>query len=130
MDGVSILLWLVPPLVVTLLACCWVSWLGREQTSTIDREQAAARMGAALERQRQRDAALAAKGRRAPVPTRPVERSSGIAVRPSKPSRPGPVDEVPGQRRETVPRPPTPVADPTALPAWLDESAEGPRRTA
>lgn len=128
-ERVSILLWLVPPLVVTVLACLWVGWLGREQTATVDREQAAARMGAALERAKTREA------RRKPPPASPRgagERSSGIAVRPSRPSIAGesPAAFEEGHRREVVPRPAPPDADPTALPAWLDEEPEGPRRTA
>jgi hypothetical protein len=69
---VQILLWLVPPLGVTLLAMAWVGWVGREGRGEVDREESLRRLGEALER---------------PQPPRPArlphrrERSTGVAVR-------------------------------------------------
>ena len=75
----EILLWLVPAALVTLVATAWVSWWGREGRGRVeaDREAAARRLGEALERAQQR-----APGRAAP--RRTTERSSGVALRPSK----------------------------------------------
>jgi hypothetical protein len=72
---VEILLWLVPPVVVTLLAMAWVGWIGREGRGELDPEVAVQRMADALSK---------------PVPTgsapvvRRRERSTGVAVRPSR----------------------------------------------
>jgi hypothetical protein len=69
---VQILLWLVPPVVVTLVAMAWVGWVGREGRGQVDREESLRRMGKALDR---------------PQPSRPAglphrrERSTGVAVR-------------------------------------------------
>jgi hypothetical protein len=69
---VEILLWLVPPVAVTLVAMAWVGWVGREGRGEVGREEAARRLGAALER---------------PQPARPArlpsrrQRSTGVAVR-------------------------------------------------
>jgi cytochrome c-type biogenesis protein CcmH/NrfF len=68
---VQILLWLVPPVVVTLVAMAWVGWVGREGRGEVDREESLRRMGEALERAQ-------------PVPARSPrrrERSTGVAVR-------------------------------------------------
>jgi hypothetical protein len=68
---VEILLWLVPPVVVTLLAMAWVGWVGREGRGEIDREEAVRRLGAALERAPE-------------LPSRPPrrrERSTRVALR-------------------------------------------------
>ncbi|MDP3890882.1 hypothetical protein [Nocardioides sp.] len=76
----EILLWLVPSAVVTLAAIVWVSWLGRRGRGEVDRDVAVARLAEALERGRPvRSAAR-------PGPT--VERSTGIAVRPSRATAP------------------------------------------
>ena len=45
----EILLWLVPPVVVTVLAMLWVAWLGREGRGEVDREVAVRRLGEALQ---------------------------------------------------------------------------------
>ena len=71
----EILLWLVPPAVVTLIAMAWVSWLGREGRGEVDREEAVRRMSKAMGKDNP------ALRRPRPAPVR--ERSTGIAVRPS-----------------------------------------------
>jgi hypothetical protein len=73
---VEILLWLVPPAVVTLIAMAWVSWLGREGRGEVDRDEAVRRMGKALGKDHP------GTTRPRPVPVR--DRSTGIAVRPSE----------------------------------------------
>jgi hypothetical protein len=69
---VEILLWLVPPVVVTLVAMAWVGWIGREGRGEVDHDEAVRRLGAALERAPERPARL---------PRRRVQRSTGVAVR-------------------------------------------------
>ena len=68
----EILLWLVPPVVVTLVAMAWVGWVGREGRGEVDREEAVRRLGAALEREQE--------PRPARLPRR-RDRSTGVAVR-------------------------------------------------
>ena len=68
----EILLWLVPPVVVTLVAMAWVGWVGREGRGEVDRDEAVRRLGAALEREQ--------PPRPARLPRR-RERSTGVAVR-------------------------------------------------
>ncbi len=70
----DILLWLVPPLVVTLGAMLWVSWLGRTGRGEVDRDVAVRRLGQALEKELPRAESV----------TRVRERSTGIAVRPTR----------------------------------------------
>ena len=68
----EILLWLVPPVLVTLVAMAWVGWVGREGRGEVDREERVRRLGAALEREP------------APLPARLPrlrERSTGVALR-------------------------------------------------
>lgn len=75
-DLVEILLWLVPPALVTLGAMVWVSWLGREGRGEVDRDVAVQRLAKALE-----------KDHRTKLPARPArvaDRSTGIAVRPTR----------------------------------------------
>jgi hypothetical protein len=69
---VEILLWLVPPAVVTALAMLWVGWLGREGRGEVDRETAVRRMGEALGRPPRGQVV---------VRQQPRERSTGVAVR-------------------------------------------------
>ncbi|MBI2243756.1 MAG: hypothetical protein HYU55_07345 [Nocardioides sp.] len=79
--SVEILLWLVPSVLVTVVAMLWVAWLGREGRGEVDREVAVRRLAAALEpdpRRRRRPT----PGYAAPPPA--VDRSTGIAVRPSR----------------------------------------------
>jgi len=75
---VEILWWLAPPFVVTLLAMVWVSWLGREGRGEVSREVAVERLAKAMRKEH--------PGARRPRPadTRPRDRSTGIAVRPSR----------------------------------------------
>ncbi|MDX6373797.1 MAG: hypothetical protein QOD98_2785 [Nocardioidaceae bacterium] len=68
----EILLWLVPPVVVTLVAMAWVGWVGREGRGEVDREEAVRRLGAALEREQ--------PPRPSRLPRR-RERSTGVALR-------------------------------------------------
>lgn len=75
----EILLWLVPAAVVTLIAMLWVSWIGREGRGEVDREVAVARLGRALEQGR--------APRRAPSTRQAPDRSTGVAVRPSRTPR-------------------------------------------
>jgi hypothetical protein len=70
---VEILLWLVPPVVVTVVAMAWVGWLGREGRGAVDREEAVRRLGEALERDADQPRATRLPRRR--------ERSTGVAVR-------------------------------------------------
>ncbi|MBF4160704.1 hypothetical protein [Nocardioides acrostichi] len=70
----EILLWLVPSVVVTLLACCWVGWAGRERRE-VDREVLLARMAAGMNKE---------TPLRYAAPTPPRDRSTGIAVRRSR----------------------------------------------
>jgi hypothetical protein len=48
---VEILLWLVPPAVVTVVAMLWVSWLGREGRGEVDPEVAVRRLAQALQKE-------------------------------------------------------------------------------
>jgi hypothetical protein len=72
---VEILLWLVPAVVVTVVAMAWVSWVGRDGRGEVDRDVAVERLGKALAKE------LPAGTRRTAAPAR--DRSTGIAVRPS-----------------------------------------------
>jgi hypothetical protein len=70
---VQILLWLVPPMVVTLIVMVWVSRDIRLTDRHLDPEEAVARLGEAL-----------ARDPRVPHPVpRPRARVSGVVVRPS-----------------------------------------------
>jgi hypothetical protein len=73
---VEILWWLVPPVVVTTGAMVWVAWLGREGRGEVDRDQQVERLARALER----DLPTAHQPRTA----RTHDRSTGIAVRPTR----------------------------------------------
>src|SRR4029453_1267054 len=44
---VEILLWLVPPVLVTFVAMAWVAWVGREGRGEVDREELVRRLRAA-----------------------------------------------------------------------------------
>ena len=72
----EILLWLVPPVAVTFVAMLWVSWLGREGRGEVDREVAVRRLAQAMQKE------SPAHTSTRPTPMR--DRSTGIAVRPSR----------------------------------------------
>lgn len=74
----EILLWLVPAAVVTLLAMLWAGWAGREGRGEVDREVAVRRLEKGLQSQRPVTYAVRAPAR---------DRSTGIAVRPSRQRR-------------------------------------------
>lgn len=76
----EILLWLAPAAAVTAAAMAWASWRGREGRGEVDRDVAVARLAQALAK----DHRAGRTGR----PARERERSTGIAVRPTR--RPGP----------------------------------------
>jgi hypothetical protein len=95
---VQILLWLVPPVAVTLVAMAWVGWVGREGRGEVDREEALRRLGAALDRERPPTPARLPRRR---------QRSTGVALRrtPRTPVRPagersadGRPDQRPGEQ--------------------------------
>lgn len=72
----EILWWLAPSAVVTVAAMVWVSWWGREGRGEVDRDVAVERLARAMSRDH-----------RADLPARPVraaDRSTGIAVRPTR----------------------------------------------
>jgi hypothetical protein len=111
-----VLLWLVPSVAVTLVAMLWVSWAGREGRGAVDREVALRRMARVLDpAPGGRSGVLGRLRRRRTPPTYAVtprrDRSTGLAVRPS---------------RAVVPEP-TPRAEPTQ-PAQPTRQAEPHRR--
>ncbi len=76
----EILLWWLPPALVTVVAMAWVGWLGRARDLSPDRSEAAQeRFAAAILRDLPSQVTSRAN---APRPAR--ERSTGIAVRPSQ----------------------------------------------
>lgn len=77
----EILLWLVPSVVVTVLAMAWVSWVGRDGRGEVDRDVAVRRLGKALAKD------LPTGTRSSTPPAR--DRSTGIAVRPTHGPRAG-----------------------------------------
>jgi hypothetical protein len=77
---VEILYWLVPPAAVTVVAMLWVGWLGRAGRGEVDRDVAVRRLAEALQKEPRPHAT------RRPTPVR--DRSTGIAVRPSRAGRP------------------------------------------
>ena len=73
----EILAWLVLPAVVTVLAMVWATWAGRPQRVEADRSEAAyERFSEAITR--------AHPGAGRPRPSVVRDRSTGIAVRPSR----------------------------------------------
>jgi len=106
----EILLWLVPPAVVTCVAMAWVSWLGREGRGEISRDEAVSRLATALERDGQgRRGRRPRPGYAAPAP--PADRSSGVTVRraPAERTR---LTSRPGGRGSEQPAPPGRPAGP------------------
>ncbi len=91
----QILLWLVPPVAVTLVAMAWVGWVGRERRGEVDRDEALRRLGAALEREQPPAPARLPRRR---------ERSTGVALRRTSrtvasPAGEAPADGQPDQQR-------------------------------
>jgi hypothetical protein len=78
LSGVEILWWLAPPVVVTVVAMLWVSWLGREGRGEVSREVAVERLAKAMRKDHP------GLNRPRPAQSRPRDRSTGIAVRPSR----------------------------------------------
>lgn len=72
----EILWWLAPPVVVTVVAMGWVGWLGRDGRGEVSREVAVERLAKAMRKEH--------PGLQRPAQTRPRDRSTGIAVRPSR----------------------------------------------
>jgi len=74
---VEILWWLILPAVVTVLAMIWASWAGRPQREETDRSEAAyERFAQAISKEH--------PGARRARPAVVRDRSTGIAVRPSR----------------------------------------------
>lgn len=73
----AILLWLLPAVVATALAMCWVAFVGRERTALSDRSEAAQRQA----QQRFAEAILRPMPDSAVRRTPPRERSTGVAIR-------------------------------------------------
>jgi hypothetical protein len=74
---VSVLMWLVPSGVVLVVAMLWAAWAGRPRPERTDRSEAAyERFARAISREHP------AAGRPRPAVVR--DRSTGIAVRPSR----------------------------------------------
>ncbi|WP_036490384.1 MULTISPECIES: hypothetical protein [Nocardioides] len=72
----EILWWLVPPALVTVGAMAWVGWQGREGRGEVDRDVAVQRLQKALEKDH--------LAKLPPRPARVADRSTGIAVRPTR----------------------------------------------
>ena len=92
----QILLWLVPSAVVLVVTMAWAAWAGRPQREATDRSEAAyERFAAAIAREHP------AAGLPRPAVVR--DRSTGIAVRPSRrvptPAKPGEPHLSDGRRR-------------------------------
>jgi len=74
---VEILLWLAPTAVVTVVMMCWAAWAGRPRREHGDRSEAAyERFAAAMTREH--------PGASRPRPMVARDRSTGIAIRPSR----------------------------------------------
>lgn len=87
--GVEILLWWLPPVIVTAISMVWVGWLGRARPTGPDRSEAAQeRFARAILRDLPTQVTHQVS---APRPLR--ERSTGIAVRPSQQPQRGADDQ-------------------------------------
>lgn len=76
----EILLWLVPSVVVALVAMLWVAWMGREGRGEVDREVAVRRLAIMMEQEPRRRRPAPGYAAERPEP----DRSTGVAVRPSR----------------------------------------------
>ena len=75
----EILVWLVPAAAVTVVAMLWATWAGRPQREQTERSDAAYdKFARAIAREHP------GAGRPRPLPARDRDRSTGIAVRPSR----------------------------------------------
>ncbi|WP_139978261.1 hypothetical protein [Nocardioides litoris] len=125
-----VLLWLLPSVVVTLVAMAWIAWAGREGRGVVDREVALRRMADVLDppvrtgRAARLARLLPGRRRARPVPSyavrAPRDRSTGLAVRPSRSTSTGtstsasagPVTGAVGEAPAAPPAPPAPRAEP------------------
>jgi len=92
---VEILFWLVPTGVVAVVMMVWASWAGRPRREHSDRSEAAYERFAA---------AIAKKhpGASRPRPMVARDRSTGIAIRPSRSGRQGAQGPASGQTRRSA----------------------------
>ena len=75
----EILAWLVPAAAVTVVAMLWAAWAGRPQREQTERSEAAYdKFARAIAKEHP------GAGRPRPLPARDRDRSTGIAVRPSR----------------------------------------------
>jgi hypothetical protein len=92
---VEILLWLVPTGVVAVVMMAWAAWAGRPRQEHADRSEAAYdRFAAAIAREH--------PGASRPRPMMARDRSTGIAIRPSRSGRPPGPGSSTGQTRRTA----------------------------
>lgn len=73
---VEILWWLAPPVVVTVGAMVWATWMGRAGRGEVDRDLAVERLARALSKEHPGGTHTRAN--------RVADRSTGIAVRPTR----------------------------------------------
>jgi hypothetical protein len=92
---VEILLWLVPTGVVAVVMMVWATWAGRPRREQADRSEAAyERFAAAMAKEH--------PGASRPRPMVARDRSTGIAIRPSRSGRPPGSGSSSGQTRRTA----------------------------
>jgi uncharacterized membrane protein YccC len=92
---VEILLWLVPTGAVAAVMMVWASWAGRPRREQSDRSEAAyERFAAAIAREH--------PGASRPRPMTARDRSTGIAIRPSRSGREGARGSASGQTRRSA----------------------------
>jgi hypothetical protein len=96
---VEILLWLVPPAVVTVLAMLYVAWAGRDHRGEVDRDEAVRRLGKALDGRTRRSTRLPGYA----VERGERDRSTGVAVRRPAPKPVEPVEPVRPEARPPAP---------------------------
>lgn len=83
MVGVEILWWLAPAVVVTVVAMAWVGWVGRDLDPQDEKAREKADQKALL---RLEEAILREHPGQVRTRRKPADRSTGIAVRPSRSS--------------------------------------------